>query len=208
MNISEFQNIKMVFNTMYIGINRVADKDIRMSLVATDNDGLFDLYTFEVTGFRKATVKVVVSAFGALRSDFHALDLVTAALREGNFEDIQEVNELATVEQKEALEKIIAFANTKPQKFNVCRKCNGTGLFQRGHINGNCFNCGKEKKGHNPNKWLKIKLEAQRRLEHITKPLSDHDRRHYLNPHYDHLLPQYQASTDSAIAKLQQKAGL
>lgn len=208
MKTENFQNLEMTFNTAYIGINKVADKKVTMSLVSTDNDGLFDLYTFEVVGFNTKPIKVVVAYFGSLENQYRAIDLVTIELRAGNFETISEVNELATVEQKEELETIINFSNTKPQKFNVCRKCNGTGIYSQGHINGNCFNCGKDKKGHNANKWLSIKLEAEKRLQAIISPVTEQQRDHFLNPLYPHLHGTFEKHTDQLINKLKTKAGM
>tara|TARA_Y100001956_G_C4118986_1_gene186345 strand:+ start:391 stop:1017 length:627 start_codon:yes stop_codon:yes gene_type:complete len=208
MNTEKYQNIKMVFNTAYIGLNKVADKEVILNLVSVDNDGLFDLYTFEVSGFKKDVVKVEVAYFGDLENHYRAIDLVTLELRAGNFEVINTVNELATTEQKQELENIIAFTNTKPQKFNVCRKCKGTGVYSQGHIRGNCFSCGKDKKGHNANKWLAIKLEAEKRLHAITSPITETQHDHFLNTLYPHLHGTFEKHTDQVIVRLKGKCGM
>lgn len=203
---NELENMKLVFNTHYVGINRVEGKDVRATIVKVEKADetafeMFDKVTFKVTGFNKRDITVTVQVFGGFNNHYHAMDLIIAELREGNFTT---VDCLATEEQKEALTQIINKANTKPQKFNKCTKCGGTGEWvgTEGRT-GNCFNCGKHKKGHNPNKWMQIRLDAESLLNMHTKLLTDEQLKDF--DMFSHLRPMFEESLANKINTLVSK---
>lgn len=139
------------------------------------SDSWLDTFVFNVIDeSRHMKITIKVEHFGNKMSFNEMIDGILDAYKTGNYEDglsivsSEEDKDLIELKQEliSSINEIIEVCNTKKLGWNVCKRCEGSGYVTINHKYDlrSCFGCGAYKVGQNPNKWLKMKLDAEAML--------------------------------------------